>query len=223
MTQSPATLQADFDRLAPYDRDGWTHNNHYHPFLLRQMPTPCDQALEIGCGTGTFARLMAARANHVTALDLSPEMLRLARERSAVFPNIAYQQADFMTWDAPDASYDCIASIATLHHMPISAALGKMARLLRPGGVLLILDLYAAHTPVDLLYSGMGFIATRILHRIKDVPMRVAAAEADAWDAHGATDVYPTLAEVRAALPGARVRRHLLFRYSLIWRKSPAG
>ena len=45
-----------------------------------------------------------------------------------------------------------------------------------------------------------------------------------AWEEHGATDRYPTLAEVRdacaeAGLSGVKVRRHLLWRYSLVWRK----
>jgi hypothetical protein len=45
-----------------------------------------------------------------------------------------------------------------------------------------------------------------------------------AWDEHGQHDEYLTLSQVRASganvLPGARVRRHLLWRYSLIWQKS---
>ena len=34
-------IQADFDRLAQFDDDGWTHNNHYIPFLLSHAPFPC--------------------------------------------------------------------------------------------------------------------------------------------------------------------------------------
>ncbi len=99
--KTTAQIQADFDKIARVDRsDEWNHNNHYHEFLLRQLPAHCDSALEVGCGTGAFARLLAARADRVLALDLSPEMLRLARERSAAFPQIEYVQADVMDLSA---------------------------------------------------------------------------------------------------------------------------
>ena len=50
------SVEADFDRLALLDDEGWTANNHYSDFLLRQVPAICENALEIGCGTGAFAR-----------------------------------------------------------------------------------------------------------------------------------------------------------------------
>ena len=56
-----ATVQADFDRIALLSKqdadEGWNHNNHYHRFLLGQVPACCADALDIGCGTGQFARL----------------------------------------------------------------------------------------------------------------------------------------------------------------------
>jgi ubiquinone/menaquinone biosynthesis C-methylase UbiE len=70
------TVQADFDRIAlVVEDDNWNHNNHYHHALLKHMPTSCGNALEIGCGTGAFARLIAERAEHVLALDLAPQMI----------------------------------------------------------------------------------------------------------------------------------------------------
>jgi len=75
-------IQADFDRLAVFSQDGWNHNSHYHRFLLRHAPLHCQQALEVGCGSGAFARLLATQAEHVLALDVSPQMIRLAREHS---------------------------------------------------------------------------------------------------------------------------------------------
>ena len=56
-------IRDDFDRLALYDRDEWNHNNHYHRFLLKQLPSKCQTILDIGCGTGEFSRLLANRAN----------------------------------------------------------------------------------------------------------------------------------------------------------------
>lgn len=96
------TVQTDFDRIAlVVEEDNWNHNNHYHQALIKHMPTPCGNALEIGCGTGAFARLIAERAGHVLALDLAPQMIRLARERSAQYNNIDFQCANIMEWDPP--------------------------------------------------------------------------------------------------------------------------
>ena len=54
-----STVEADFDRLALLDDEGWTTNNQYHDSLLKHVPEDCEDALEIGCGTGAFARALA--------------------------------------------------------------------------------------------------------------------------------------------------------------------
>ena len=95
------SINADFDRLALLDEEGWTANNHYHDLLLRYLPPNCEIALEIGCGTGTFARRLAETSKHVIALDLSSEMIRVARSRSTRFANLEFQLADATKWDFP--------------------------------------------------------------------------------------------------------------------------
>ena len=82
MAEPTSTIRADFDRIALISQEGWNHNTHYHGFLLRQIPARLDEALDLGCGTGRFARLLAQRAERVLGLDLSPQMIRVARERS---------------------------------------------------------------------------------------------------------------------------------------------
>ena len=85
------SIEADFDRLALLDEEGWTANNQYHGSLLRQVPNGCENALEIGCGTGAFARVLAQRCRRVVALDLSAEMIRVARTRSREFENLDFE------------------------------------------------------------------------------------------------------------------------------------
>src|SRR4051812_44878430 len=119
MIASPAQLRADFDRIAALADDGWDHNSHYHPFLLGHAPARGRTALDIGSGTGAFSRLLADRSAHVLGLDLSPEMVRVARERSAGRGGVEFRVADFLTEPLPEAGFDCIASLATLHHVPL--------------------------------------------------------------------------------------------------------
>src|SRR5215204_1404810 len=135
------SVQADFDRLALLDSEGWTANNHYHNYLLRFIPQNCANAMEVGCGTGAFSRRLAERSQSVIALDLSPEMIRMARSRSTQFPNINFQLGDAMLQEFATSHFDCVCSIATLHHLHQRELLVKFKEALKPGGVLIVLDL----------------------------------------------------------------------------------
>jgi SAM-dependent methyltransferase len=218
-----AAVRSDFDRLANLSQEHWNHNSDYHAFLLRQLPLRLGEALEIGCGAGDFARLLAARAEHVLGLDLSAEMVRVARERSAHLPNVQYKGVDAREWEWPVGRFDCVATIATMHHLPLEETLARMKAALRPGGTLLVLDLFQGRGPLDWLLSLPAVPASVLLRLLHTGRLRELPAVRAAWDAHGVHDSYCTLDEVRRAcagiLPGARVRRHLLWRYSIVWRK----
>ena len=226
--QSTQGVREDFDRLADLSEgDGWNHNAHYHAFLLRQLPPRLREALEIGCGTGAFARSLAERSERVLAIDLSPRMIEVAKDRSKGHPNVEYTVADANSWGFPEECFDCVASITTLHHLSLAPTLGKIGGALRPGGTLLVLDLYKARSPADYLVSAVGFPASKAIRLARTGASsgpRQSPELRRAWDEHYATDTFPTLAEVReacadAGLSGARVRRHLLWRYSVVWRK----
>ena len=218
-----STVKDDFNRIALVSPEGATHNEHYHKFLLRYAPKQFQTALDIGCGTGSFARRLAAHAEHVLALDLSPEMIRLARERSARFSNIDFQLADVRVWEPMPEKFDCVASIATLHHLPFGEMLLKMKSSLKPGGVLLILDLFEPQGLSDMLWNLVAIpvsVGLRLIHHRRLLPQREVRA---AWSAHERHDTYPTMKEVRALcaeiLPNAKITQHLLWRYSIVWTK----
>ena len=222
-----STIQKDFDRIAivstAASEDGAAHNDHYHNLLLRHLPSNCQNVLEIGCGTGALARVLAQRAEHVLALDLSPEMIRVARERSTQFPNIEFQLADVRDTPFNFGSFDCIATIATLHHLPLSEMFLKMKAALKPGGVLLVLDLFESAGLLDSLSNLVAIpvsVSLRLIHHGRLLPRREVR---DAWAAHERHDIYPTMSEVHALcadlLPGAKIRQHLLWRYSIVWQK----
>lgn len=222
MDVPPAIIRADFDRIALLadDRD---HNGFYDDFLLSHLPSPCREALEVGCGTGAFSRRLAGRSARVLALDLSPEMVRIARQRSMQCPNLEFQIADVTRYELPAEHFDCIASIATLHHLPLAETLLKLQRALKPGGRLLILDLYHAETLADYLTSLLAFPVSSALRLLHTGRLRAPREVRAAWDEHARHDTYLTLGEVRQIcanfLPCAEARRHLLWRYSLVWEK----
>jgi SAM-dependent methyltransferase len=216
-------VRADFDRIAGLPDGGWDHNRHYHRWLLARVPHACRSALEIGCGTGAFARELARRAGCVLALDLSPEMIRVARTREPRRENLEYRIADVARVELGRERFDCIASLATLHHLEPYALLARMRDALRPGGLLLVLDLVTDQGPIDGLRSALAVPVSGALRLARTGRLRDPKPVREAWAEHGRGERYPTLREVgalcRELLPGAEVRRHLLWRYSIVWRK----
>lgn len=222
-----ARVRDDFDRIAQLPEERWDHNLRYHRMLLRELPQPCARALEIGCGAGLFARELAARCGEVLALDLSPRMIERARQRLASVENVELRVKDVLAWEIPPGSFDCIVSITTLHHLPMGEMLQRMKQGLRPGGVLLVLDVVAGRGPRDISLAGIAFPLNRLLGLLHNGRLRPPPEVRAAWDEHGKTDRYLKLGEVRSfcreILPGARIRRYLFFRYSIAWKKPLAA
>jgi SAM-dependent methyltransferase len=223
MTDS-RVVQADFDQIAQLSPSAFDHNAYYHDFLLKALQPHMNQALDVGCGTGRFTRLLAARADQVLALDLSANMIAAARRQSAAFKNIDFRQADTLAWEWPTEQFDTIVSVATLHHLPAEYVLTKMKAALRSGGALAVLDIRrAANIAERVLLGAVAFPSSLMLHLLNTGRLRQDPEARRAWVEHGKTDRYLSVEEVRRVclpiLPGAIIRRHLLWRYSLVWRK----
>jgi SAM-dependent methyltransferase len=191
------TVRADFDRIAKLPGgscDEW---------LLRHLPRQCERGLEIGCGKGLFTRALAQRCRRVTAIDLSPGMLAEAKAR--VPDNVELVLGDALELELGEA--DCAVSIATFHHLEMAPMLRKLRPALRPGGVLVVHDL--ADCPRWASWVGP------LLRR------KATGEAAGAWAAHAEHDQFLKFAQIRAIaraeLPGARVRRHWNWRYTLVW------
>ena len=218
-----SSVEADFDRLAVLDDQGWTANNHYHDSLLRLVPENCESALEIGCGTGAFARELAKRAKRVVALDMSEEMIRVARKRSAGIENVEFQLADVMRWEFPRTQFDFVCSIATLHHLEQRELLVKIRDALKPAGVLVVLDLVKSSGAREQLMDVVGLGVSCGLRLIHNGRLRPPPEVRRAWEQHGVHDHYSTVRQVRTLaqeiLPGAVVKRCLLWRYLLVYKK----
>ena len=115
---------------------------------------PGDQVLDVGCGGGYLARLLAAAVGpdgQVTGVDPSEAAVRYARRRAAA--NCTFRVGVAQDLDLPDRSFDVVTSTLAAHHIPEAAraaAFGEMFRVLRPGGALLAADFRPRgrrHTP----------------------------------------------------------------------------
>ncbi|MEV5828265.1 class I SAM-dependent methyltransferase [Spirillospora sp. NPDC052242] len=193
----------------------WNHNTHYHPLVLRGVPRGCREALDVGCGDGLLARRLAPRAARVTGLDRSAEMIERARALSRDAGNVRFVESGLLEYDLPEARYDFVCSVAAIHHMDFAAALTAMRDAVRPGGTLVVVGLANNAGLGDLLYSAAGLPA----HHFHRARHRRIAGDPGA----PVTDPDMTWAEVRdgarRVVPGVVFRRHLLWRYSLVWHR----
>jgi ubiquinone/menaquinone biosynthesis C-methylase UbiE len=97
------------------------------------------QALDFGCGSGNLSRHLLALDLNVTAADVSQGFLDLVRSRYADDRLSTHLMQDGDLSGLGDASFDMIATYSVLHHIPdYLAACSELARLCRPGGVIMI-------------------------------------------------------------------------------------
>jgi len=97
--------------------------------------------LECGCGTGLILERIAKTARRAAGIDLSPGMLRLARDRG-----LEVQEGSVTALPFEDETFDVTCSFKVLAHVPdIGKALAEMARVTRPGGVILA-EFYNPHS-----------------------------------------------------------------------------
>ncbi len=109
-------------------------------------------ALDLGCGTGELARLVGRRfpAARVVAADFTPAMLEKARERSVPRPGrTEFARATAMRLPFADGSFDLVTNAFLARNLvDLGAALREMRRILRPGGVLLTLEITEPTDPM---------------------------------------------------------------------------
>lgn len=107
--------------------------------------------VDIGTGTGRMIELLAPRATQAIGIDRSSEMLRLARVKlEAAGIASSLRQGDMYALPLPDGAADNVIIHQVLHyaHSP-AAAIAEAARVLSPGGTLLVVD-FAAHDREEL-------------------------------------------------------------------------
>ncbi len=155
-------IRARFDRIAPvYDRlnDRLSFGLHR---LWKQMtvgwaaPKPGELALDLCCGSGDLALLMAARVGltgGVWGVDFSPELLAVARGRDRA-RRVCWQVGDALGLPFPDATFDCTTVGYGLRNVTdIPGCLAEIYRTLKPGGRAAILDFHRPETSGALAFQ----------------------------------------------------------------------
>lgn len=170
----------------------------------------------MGCGTGDLVRRLSRRSGHVTGLDADAGVLETAQRLTTPATGVDLRCGDLLTAELP-GGYDAVTAVAVLHHVPLDPALTRLRGLLAPGGTLIVIGLHREEAPTDLLLSCLSVplnlvVGTLETLRRGSTPRPVALSAPT-------TPATATLREIRDVarrrIPGATVRRHLFWRYSL--------
>lgn len=137
-----ATAAAFWDRIAErYAKSPIKDIPTYEKTLDRTRAhlTPTDTALEIGCGTGSTALRLAGDVGHLTATDIAPGMIAIAKRKQAEGgpENLSFGTAA-VSDIAAETPFDAVMAFNLLHLTPdLDGTLAQIAQLVRPGGVLI--------------------------------------------------------------------------------------
>jgi demethylmenaquinone methyltransferase/2-methoxy-6-polyprenyl-1,4-benzoquinol methylase/phosphoethanolamine N-methyltransferase len=148
-----------FARVMTFGRDRTVREK----LIELAAPAPGEKVLDVGCGTGTLAIAIKrqAGAGEVHGIDASPEMVLVAKEKSAKGgSDIDFRVALIEAIPFPDASFDLVTSSLMLHHLPDNLkAKGflEIRRVLKPGGRFMAMDFAVpSHSPLGHLLPIFG-------------------------------------------------------------------
>ncbi len=145
---------------------------------------------DLGIGDGLLTMMLAEVAESVTAVDISPKMLDLLKQRAKAkgLANIETVEGDIEALPLPEASFDVVVLSQALHHaIAPEQALVEAVRILRPGGRLLVIDLLA-HTEEWVLdklqHRHLGFSESALRGLLEEVGLEAATVQRAARDPH---------------------------------------
>jgi SAM-dependent methyltransferase len=146
-TRLRAPVATEYDLRAGYQEWSATYDQPLRLFPIEEPPMralietlPPGTVLDAACGTGRYAAMLADRGHEVIGVDQSGAMLDIARKK---VPSADFREGDLTALPLPGRSVDAAVCALSLVHVPdVASALREFARVLRPGGRLVISDVH---------------------------------------------------------------------------------
>ena len=195
--QSDATANVDAAEVAKFEAGAsrfWDPQGEFRPlhllnpvrtrFVSERVPLAGLRVLDVGCGGGLLAESLAREGAQVTAIDLAPAMIEVARLHAAAAGlTIDYRLAgaeELMR--ATPALFDVVTCMEMLEHVPEPAAmLGTLAQLLKPGGALFVSTLNRNLRSFLLAIVGAEYLMNLIPRGTHEYERLIRPAELARW------------------------------------------
>lgn len=103
--------------------------------MLTSHITPGMNVLEIGCGTGYYTKELEKTGARITAIDISPDLLNVART-SVISEKVTFKIDNAYDMSFEDGIFDTVVGISVLHHLDMERSLKEIYRVLKPGGAI---------------------------------------------------------------------------------------
>jgi SAM-dependent methyltransferase len=214
-------------------------NSRYESLVLDAIPPGCARAVDVGCGNGGLTRELRGRGiPNVLGIDSDGPCIQRCKDHPEA-GDIRYLVGDLLTSELEpasvaqgglaraglaQASFDLVSAVASLHHMDARSGLVRLRSLVAPGGVLVVIGLARPDLPKDIPIEVAAQLVSGVRRRlVSGVRRRPSTADSvpeppTVWPP---PERYSTMRRLASELlPGVRWRRHLLWRYSLVWRNA---
>ena len=199
----------------------WSHNDHFHGWIVRHLPERRRRALDVGCGRGDLLARLAPHFAAVDGSDRDAEMRAVSTTRVAPWPHVSITGDQLADLAGP---YDLVTMVAVLHHLDAREALTEVRRLLAPGGRFLVVGLARPQTRVDWAWDVWCLVTNPVIGLIKHPRRATTTADGPGFPVVDPQQTYGELRGVFAdVLPGSRLRRRLGFRYTGAWTQPGHG
>ena len=194
----------------------WNHNYHYHNFIIKNLSKSRKSALDIGSGNGYFASKLSTMFNKVICLEPDKNTFNHAKNKYYTISNMIQKKSLLDEFNSEE-EIDFISCIASIHHMDFERSLVKIKELLSMDGKLVILGLYKESTMIDYLYSILAYIP----NKIRCVLSSNSPSEKIIIKTRPAKMTFKEIKVIAdKILVDYKIRRHLYWRYSIIYNKS---
>jgi SAM-dependent methyltransferase len=136
-----------------YDRARPTYPPGLFDVIDRRLAVAGPRTLEIGCGTGQVTVPLAERGHRVLAVELGASLAEVARRKLARFPRVEVVTADVERWEPDEAGFDLVVCATAFHWLDPATRFARVAHLLRPGGLLALVQTIHVAGPSDAFFA----------------------------------------------------------------------
>ncbi len=198
-------------------RHPWSHNDHFHSWILTRLPEQRRRALDVGCGRGELLAKLATQFDEVHGVDVDQTMREAAAARCAGLPNVTVDGEPLRQVAGP---VDLVTMVAVLHHIDIEEALSDVRRLLAPDGRFLSVGLARPGSVADYAWDLASTITNPVIGYIKHPWASPQGVEPPAFPVADPRLTYAEIGgTVKRVMPGATMRHDLGFRNTIEWTK----